>query len=88
MNVVEVSELVPRIIRPKALRRALGVTEMTLYRWEAKGLLPSRRRLGPNCVGWTEDEIRSWIESRPHESCSNPEQVESLKITQDEADAD
>lgn len=25
---------------------------------------PKRVRLGPNCVGWRESEVRSWIESR------------------------
>jgi prophage regulatory protein len=36
----------------------------TLARWEAAGKFPQRVQLGPNSVGWFEDEIEAWLEGR------------------------
>ena len=53
-----------RFIRlPEVLAR-VGVSIMTIYRWEKKGLFPKRRRLGKNSVAWVEDEIESWCADR------------------------
>ncbi|MCH9650809.1 MAG: AlpA family phage regulatory protein [Deltaproteobacteria bacterium] len=54
-----------RIVRVNELSERLGVSRVTLWRWERKGLLPRKLRLGPNTVGWLESEIEEWLSSRP-----------------------
>lgn len=54
----------PQVIRPKTLAAVLEVNLCTLYDWEAKKILPKRRRFGPGCVGWLEPEIKDWLASR------------------------
>jgi predicted DNA-binding transcriptional regulator AlpA len=50
-----------RIVRPAKLAERLGISRVTLWRWERKGLLPPKRRVGPNVVGWLEAEIDEWF---------------------------
>lgn len=45
-------------------KRTGGASRVTIWRWERKGLFPKRRKIGPNMVGWPEDEIDAWVESR------------------------
>ncbi len=54
-----------QILRINDLVEILGVSRVTLWRWERDGLLPPKRVLGPNTVGWLEFEILEWLESRP-----------------------
>ena len=54
---MESSTTEPRIIRAKELGERLSVSRTTLWRWERAGLLPKRRRIGPNVAGWFEHEI-------------------------------
>lgn len=53
-----------RLLRIREVVSRLGVSRVTLWRWERAGLFPARRRLGPNAVGWLENEIDEWISSR------------------------
>lgn len=54
-----------RFIRPKELCKMLGISIPTLYRWDKKGILPPKREIGPNTVGYRSDEIQEFIENRP-----------------------
>ncbi|MDY7091575.1 MAG: AlpA family phage regulatory protein [Acidobacteriota bacterium] len=58
----------PTIIRPKLLAERLGISRVTLWRWERAGMVPKKRKIGPNTVGWLESEILEWLESRPTSS--------------------
>lgn len=49
-----------RILRPNELAHKLGVSRVTLWRWERQGLLPAKAQIGPNTVGWLESEIDAW----------------------------
>jgi prophage regulatory protein len=49
-----------RILRQKELAERLGVSVVTIWRWERKGLLPPKHKIGPNTVGWLESEIEAW----------------------------
>lgn len=49
-----------KILRRKKLSEVLGVSEVTIWRWERKGLLPPKRQIGPNAVGWLESDIEEW----------------------------
>lgn len=53
-----------RYIRQPEVLARVGVSWITLLRWERRGLFPKRRRLGPNTVAWLEHEIDSWCASR------------------------
>lgn len=43
----------------------IGVSYTTLWRWQAQGRFPHRRRLGPNRVGFLRSEVEEWSRSRP-----------------------
>ena len=49
---------------PQVLAR-VGVSWVTLYRWEKKGIFPKRRLLGQRVIGWREADIDQWCASRP-----------------------
>jgi prophage regulatory protein len=54
-----------RIIRRRELAELLGVSGMTVWRWEApRGDLPARIRLGPHTVGWRRRDIEAWLAKR------------------------
>lgn len=57
-----------RLVRPAELAKTLGVSRVTLWRWERAGRLPKKRHIGPNVVGWLESEIEDWFNtsSSPH----------------------
>lgn len=55
----------PKFIRLPELSERLGVSRATIWRWERRGLLPPKRRLGPNTVAWVEAEIQEFMASRP-----------------------
>ena len=54
-----------KVIRFNDVAKRLGISRTTLWRWRRQGRVPPSRQLGPNVVGWTEDEIDTWLESRP-----------------------
>lgn len=51
-----------RFLRIKTVTDLIGVSRATLYRWMADGHFPKAVRLGPNTVGWYEEDIRTWVE--------------------------
>jgi predicted DNA-binding transcriptional regulator AlpA len=62
------------ILRTAAVIRLTGLSRTTLWRLERQGDFPERVRLGLNSVGWREEEIARWIDTRPRglaESTSN-----------------
>ena len=54
-----------KFLRTSEVAEMLGVSRVTLWRWVRRGLLPPKRSIGPNTVGWLDSEILEWIESRP-----------------------
>jgi prophage regulatory protein len=54
-----------KILRLPQVIEVTGLSRMTIYRKEAQGEFPKRRRLGRNAVGWVEEEVENWIQSRP-----------------------
>lgn len=47
---------------PQVLRRT-GLSKRTIYRLEAAGRFPARRKLGDRAVGWPECEVRAWVDN-------------------------
>ena len=56
-----------RIMRANELAKLLGVSRVTVWRWEREGRIPKKRQLGPNVVGWLESEIDEWWASKHSE---------------------
>ena len=56
---------VRRIVRLSAVRERTSLSRSTLTKLEAVGQFPRRVELGLRATGWYEDEITTWIESRP-----------------------
>lgn len=63
-------EHAPRILRRQKVEEGLGVSRSTIYGWlnpQSSQYLPEFPkpiRLGKSAVGWREDEILEFIESR------------------------
>ena len=53
-----------RILRQRAVRDRTGLSRSTMYKLESAGQFPQRIVLGERSVGWYEDEISAWVESR------------------------
>lgn len=52
-----------RIVRPRELAERLGISRVTLWRWERLGKLPPKRQLGPHLIGWLESELEAWFDT-------------------------
>jgi len=50
----------------------VGLSPMTIWRREKAGTFPRRVRLGPNAVGWIEEEIEAWCAERAAERDGPP----------------
>lgn len=53
-----------RLVRTSELATRLGVSRVTLWRWERAGNLPPKHQIGPNVVGWLESELDKWFADR------------------------
>jgi len=56
--------VVRRILRIRTVRERTGLSRSTIHTMEAAGEFPRRIELGARSVGWYEDEVAAWIESR------------------------
>lgn len=66
-----------KLLREKDVLERLGISRATLWRWERAGITPPRRQVGPNVVGWLEEEIDDFIASRPAlDGAAHPEVAE------------
>ncbi|CAN5117329.1 hypothetical protein BH11PSE5_BH11PSE5_03400 [soil metagenome] len=53
-----------KILRKREVADRLGVSIMTIWRWEKRGDFPRRLQLGSSSVGYLEDEIDRWVKTR------------------------
>lgn len=58
------TEQTSRYLREREVVERVGVSRVTIRRWEKQGLFPRRIQLGPNSVGWLESEFLIWQQSR------------------------
>jgi len=54
-----------KILRTQEILDRLDISRSTLWRWEREGVIPPRRKIGPNVTGLLETELNDWLESRP-----------------------
>ncbi|MFC6583710.1 helix-turn-helix transcriptional regulator [Sulfitobacter aestuariivivens] len=57
-------EIVMRILSKKQLKELVLYSPQHIARMEKAGNFPKRIRLGPNRVGWVEDEVLEWLQPR------------------------
>jgi prophage regulatory protein len=53
-----------RILRRHTVEERTGLARSTIYQWISEGRFPKPVRLGGRAVGWPEDEIDAWLNSR------------------------
>ncbi len=50
-----------RYLREPEVLDRVGVSWITLRRWEQLGIFPKRHKIGPRIVAWSEVEIDEWF---------------------------
>jgi excisionase family DNA binding protein len=59
---VELSDLLPKLIRPDQLAKTLGVAQVTIYSWVRRGVIPHLKLEG--VVRFDPEEIAQWLRER------------------------
>ena len=54
-----------KLLRFKELKTVVGLSRTSVWRLERRGEFPRRRQISRNVVGWREDEVFAWLDSRP-----------------------
>lgn len=57
-------DIVMRILSKPQLKELVLYSPQHVARLEKAGQFPKRVQLGPNRVGWVEDEVLDWLQSR------------------------
>ena len=57
-------DIVMRIVSKRQLKEMVLYSPQHIARLEKAGRFPKRVQLGPNRVGWVEDEVLDWLQSR------------------------
>ena len=52
------------ILRPKQVAKYVSLSLPTIWRLQQAGDFPRKIQLSKKAVGWFEDEIAAWLESR------------------------
>jgi prophage regulatory protein len=64
-----------RILRAPAVEERTQRSRVQCWRDIKANKFPLPVQLGPNSVGWFEDEIDAWLTSRPRQMCRSPVSV-------------
>jgi len=54
-----------KILRMAEVIYLTGLSRVTLWRLERDRRFPARLQLSKNAVGWRDDEVLDWVQSRP-----------------------
>ncbi len=57
-------DIVMRILSKRQLKELVLYSPQHIARLEKAGQFPKRVQLGPNRVGWVEDEVLDWLQER------------------------
>ncbi len=57
-------DIVMRILSKRQLKELVLYSPQHIARLEKAGSFPQRVQLGPNRVGWVEDEVLDWLQLR------------------------
>ena len=74
-----------RILRPKEVRERTGYGRTMLWAKsrDPNDAFPSPIQLGPNSIGFFEDEISRWLETRPRVPCRDGSVKAGLEANDD-----
>ena len=62
---MEATTTIPtRVISQKELASRVPYSPVQIWRLEKAGTFPRRIQLGPNRVGWVEEEVEAWLRNR------------------------
>ncbi len=61
-----------KIINGKEVTQRTGRSRVQRWRDIKAGKFPAPVELGPNQIGWFEDEVETWLASRPRRSYGTP----------------
>lgn len=64
-----------KVIRRSKILEITGLSNSTIIRLEKAGGFPERIQLGPNSVGWYEDEVLVWVSDLKRKGCLAPKQA-------------
>lgn len=53
-----------RVIRFCELKKKVGASRSTIFRWERDGRFPKHFKLGENSIGWIQADIEEWLLTR------------------------
>jgi prophage regulatory protein len=65
------------MLNKKEVVARTGLSAVTIWRRIQAGDFPKPRQLTPNRVGWPEDEIKQWEDTRPVGMCRLPENLKN-----------
>jgi prophage regulatory protein len=54
-----------RLLRLPEVIETTGLGRDTIHRYIREGRFPRQRRISKRANGWREDEIKTWVDSRP-----------------------
>lgn len=57
-------DIVMRMLSKRQLKELVLYSPQHIARLEKAGKFPRRVQLGPNRVGWVEDEVLDWLQNR------------------------
>jgi prophage regulatory protein len=57
-------DIVMRIVSKRQLKEMVLYSPQHIARLEKAGKFPKRVQLGPNRVGWVEEEVLDWLQAR------------------------
>ena len=57
-------DIVMRLLSKRQLKEMVLYSPQHIARLEKAGMFPKRVQIGPNRVGWVEDEVRDWLQAR------------------------
>jgi len=73
-----------QIIREPERKRLTGISRVTQWRLERKGLAPKRVSIGDNSIGWLKSEIQEWIRRKADARCASRFQPFTSRVGVDE----
>ena len=59
--------MIKRVLRLPEVKRKCGISRSAIYEGMKTGGFPNSIKLGSRMVGWSEQEIDDWIQSRLNE---------------------
>lgn len=77
-----------RFVSVKETAKRIGVSRMTLDRWQRRGHFPKAYILAPRRIGFKVSEVEEWIETRPQaERVYTPPDPEKERVRREAREA-